>query len=113
MGLRLEGPPLPSGSEILSHPVVPGSIQVPGDGHPLVLLVDGPTIGGYPVAGVVSRAELPRLGQLRPGERLQLAPQDVDEARSAWRAQQRLLSTVADTLRADAVWHRLPDNAGA
>jgi biotin-dependent carboxylase-like uncharacterized protein len=112
MGIRLDGPALPAGREILSHPVLPGSIQVPGDGLPVVLLVDGPTIGGYPVAGVVSRAELPRLGQLRPGDRLRLAPQDAGEARASWREQQRQLASVAGALHADAVWQRLLENAG-
>lgn len=112
MGLRLEGPALVAGNEILSHPLVPGAIQLPGDGCPLVLLVDGPTIGGYPVVGVVSRAELPRLGQLRSGDTLRLAPQDATDARAAWREQQLILLAVADELHADAVWHRLLENAG-
>ncbi len=112
MGLRLEGPALAAGSEILSHPLVPGAIQLPGDGRPLVILVDGPTIGGYPVVGVVPRAELPRLGQLRPGDPLPLAPQDAVDARAAWREQQRALLAAADAAHADAVWHRLLENAG-
>ena len=112
MGIRLEGPALPPGTEILSHPVVPGAIQLPGSGQPLVLLVEGPTIGGYPVAGVVPRAELPRLGQLRPGDALRLAPEDAAEARIAWRHQQHLLATVGGGLHADSVWHRLLGNAG-
>ncbi len=112
MGLRLEGPALPAGREILSHPVVPGAIQLRGGGRPLILLVDGPTIGGYPVVGVVPRAEHARLGQLRPGDAVHLAPRDAVAARSEWQRQRRLLATVADALHADSVWHRLLDNAG-
>lgn len=111
MGLRLEGPALPAGREILSHPLVPGAIQVPADGHPLVLLVDGPTLGGYPVVGVVPRVDLPRLGQLRPGDRLTFAAQGSAEARSAWRDQRRALDRAAEILRADSVWHRLAEGA--
>lgn len=111
MGLRLEGPALAAGTEILSHPLVPGAIQLPGDGRPLILLVDGPTIGGYPVVGVVPRAELPRLGQLRPGDPLRLAPQDAADARAAWREQQRLLAAVAAALHVDTLWQRLLENA--
>ncbi len=112
MGIRLDGDPLPAGREALSHPLVPGAIQVPGDGRPLVLLVDGPTIGGYPVMGVVTRAELARLAQVRPGDGLAFAAQEPGEARDAWREQRRHLEAAAAALGADDVWARLPDNAG-
>jgi len=45
-----------------------GAIEVPPDGRPIVLLPDGPTVGGYPVPLVVAGVDLPRLGQLRPGD---------------------------------------------
>ncbi|MFH0751079.1 MAG: biotin-dependent carboxyltransferase family protein [Chloroflexota bacterium] len=112
MGIRLNGSPLPAGAEIVSQPVVPGAIQVPADGQPLVIMVDGPTVGGYPVVGVVPRAELPRLGQLRPGDEVRFAPQEAEEARGARREQRRLLAVATDALHADAVWHRLAEHAG-
>lgn len=71
-----------------------------------------PAIGGYPVVGVVPRAELAGLGQLRPDDAVLLASQDAGAARAEWRRQRRLLATVADALHADAVWHRLLENAG-
>ncbi len=111
MGIRLDGPAMEAGGEILSHPMPPGAIQVPGDGRPIVLLVDGPTIGGYPVIGVVTRAELPRLGQVRPGDPLTFAPQDADEARRAWRDQRELLALATASISADHLWTRLADNA--
>jgi allophanate hydrolase subunit 2 len=112
MGIRLEGPGLGTGREILSHPLVSGAIQVPGDGQPVVLLADGPTVGGYPVVGVVSRAELPRIGQARPGDSLRFEPQDADEARAAWLEQRRRFDDATRAVRADAVWARLQENAG-
>ncbi len=111
MGLRLEGPALAAGREIVSHPLIPGAIQLPADGHPLVLLVDGPTLGGYPVVGVVPRVDLPRLGQLGPGDRLTFARQAAAEARTAWRAQERALARAAELLQSDSVWHRLAEGA--
>jgi antagonist of KipI len=84
----------------------------PGDGLPLVLHVDGPTIGGYPVIGVVPRADLPRLGQVRPGDSLRFVAQDADAARAAWRESRWRLAAAAEALGADAVWERLEDNAG-
>ena len=70
VGCRLEGEPLRhlGPSEILSDGMVPGSIQVPPDGLPIVMLPDGPTTGGYPKIATVVTADLPLLGQLVPGE---------------------------------------------
>jgi biotin-dependent carboxylase-like uncharacterized protein len=111
MGLRLDGEPLRPGEEILSHPLVPGAIQMPSGGLPLVLLADGPTLGGYPVIGVVARADLPVLGQLRPGDRVRFRAVTADEARGAWTAQRAALERVASTMAGDAVWHRLAAEA--
>jgi allophanate hydrolase subunit 2 len=51
-----------------SAPVCPGVMQVPPAGHPVVLMADAPTIGGYPIVAVVSSADLSRLAQRRPGD---------------------------------------------
>jgi allophanate hydrolase subunit 2 len=48
--------------------MVPGSVQVPPDGQPIVTLADGPTTGGYPKIATVLSADLPRLAQLVPGQ---------------------------------------------
>jgi KipI family sensor histidine kinase inhibitor len=68
-GLRLEGPRLAhrGASEIASDGMVPGCVQVPPDGQPIVILADGPTTGGYPKIATVLRADLRKLGQLVPG----------------------------------------------
>ena len=65
--------------------MVPGAVQVPPDGNPIVLMVDHATVGGYPVIACVISADLPRLGQVRPGDRLAFAPIDPAEARRAFR----------------------------
>jgi biotin-dependent carboxylase-like uncharacterized protein len=68
MGLRFTGPRIPVGSgDILSSPVVPGTVQVPADGKPLLLLCDGQTTGGYKRVAAVMSEDLPLAGQLRPG----------------------------------------------
>ncbi len=110
-GLRLNGPPIGGGAEILSHPLVPGAVQVPSGGLPLVLLADGPTLGGYPVLGVAARADLPRLAQLRPGDGVRFVPVPPDAARAAYADQQRVLEGVASMLARDDLWHRLADDA--
>lgn len=70
VGLRLEGPPLERirSGELTSEPMVLGAVQVPPDGKPVVLLNDHACTGGYPVIGVVRRADLAICAQLRPGD---------------------------------------------
>ncbi len=72
IGLRLEGGrPVTGGRPaVTSTGMVTGAIQVPPDGYPIVLMVDHATLGGYPVIACVISADLGRLGQLRPGDRL-------------------------------------------
>ena len=82
IGLRLEGERLRhhGASEILSDGLVPGSIQVPPDGKPIVMLADGPTTGGYPKIATVLTADLPLLAQLVPGEgEVRFEPVSLDE----------------------------------
>jgi biotin-dependent carboxylase-like uncharacterized protein len=70
VGCRLSGPALPhrGPAEIVSDGMLPGCIQVPPDGQPIVMGPDGPTTGGYPKIATVIGADLWRLAQLAPGE---------------------------------------------
>ncbi len=93
MGLRLEGEPLPvTGREMVSEPVCPGTVQVTRDGQCIVLGVDGQTIGGYPKIAHVIAVDLDRLGQLRPGSRVQFRRIELDEASSLYRQKQAELA---------------------
>jgi KipI family sensor histidine kinase inhibitor len=67
---RLSGPRLAASGppEIVSDGMVPGCIQVPPDGQPIVMLADSPTTGGYPKIATVITADLWRIAQLVPGE---------------------------------------------
>jgi biotin-dependent carboxylase-like uncharacterized protein len=95
MGVRLEGPPLhPSGSEILSIGVLPGAVQVPQSGEPIVLLADCQTTGGYPVVATVIRAHLGRVAQAAPGEDIVFTEVDRDAAVDAMRALRRWLEAI-------------------
>src|SRR5207342_784510 len=79
MGLRLDGPPLTlPNRELVSEPVAPGAVQITNDGRPIVLGVDGQTIGGYPKIAHVISADLDELGQFRPGDEVEF--QRVSEA---------------------------------
>jgi antagonist of KipI len=70
MGVRLSGPPLARAlnTELVSSSVAPGTIQVPPDGQPIVLMADAQTIGGYPQIAHVISVDLPLVAQLRPGD---------------------------------------------
>lgn len=92
-GLRLQGRALAvvDTGERLSGPVLEGTVQLPPDGQPIVLLADAQTTGGYPYIGHVARADLPRLAQLRPGDELRFETIDAAGAESlACRQRQRL-----------------------
>lgn len=78
-GYRLNGPALkPEPPEIVSEPVLPGSIQVPANGQPIVTMPDGPTLGGYPKLGLVDPGDLARVAQTRPGQRIRFCPVQDD-----------------------------------
>ncbi|MDY0011579.1 MAG: biotin-dependent carboxyltransferase family protein [Rhodocyclaceae bacterium] len=86
MGLRLAGPALahrPGRAEIVSDGTVPGAIQVPGNGAPIVLLADGQTAGGYPKIATVIQADLPRLAWSAPGTALSFQAVSLAQARQA------------------------------
>ena len=87
MGYRLTGPKLEHahGPDIVSDAIAPGSVQVPGTGEPIVLLVDRQTTGGYPKIATVIGADLPALGQRRPGEHLRFEAVTVEAAQAARR----------------------------
>jgi biotin-dependent carboxylase-like uncharacterized protein len=71
VGYRLEGDPLkPLEAQIISEPVLAGSIQVPTSGQPIVTMRDGPTVGGYPKLGLVDDIHVSWLAQCRPGAKV-------------------------------------------
>ena len=100
MGLRLRGDPLGrTPGELVSEAVAPGAVQVTNDGMPIVLGIDGQTIGGYPKVAHVIRADLDVLAQLRPGERVRFLRVSPDEAETAARDRATELSAWLARLR--------------
>jgi biotin-dependent carboxylase-like uncharacterized protein len=84
-GLRLQGrAPAPGAArERISEPVFPGTVQLPPDGRPIVLLADAQTHGGYPRIAHAIRADWPKLAQLRPGDSLSFRSCTAAAARRA------------------------------
>jgi 5-oxoprolinase (ATP-hydrolysing) subunit C len=99
MGLWLDGPPIAhaNGFNVVSDGLVPGCIQVPGSGQPVVLLMDCQTIGGFPKLATIISADLPRFVQCRPGNLVRFAAVDVDAAQTLYRGYR---ATIAELERA-------------
>ncbi len=82
MGYRLAGPKLDLSSplNLLSEAVTMGTIQVPRDGQPIILMSDCQTIGGYPKIGYVISVDLPHLAQVMPGEKIKFEEISLSES---------------------------------
>ncbi len=81
MGCRLEGPAIISinGTDIVSDGIAAGSIQVPADGKPIVLMADHQTTGGYAKIGTVISADLSKLAQMLPGGKVRFQAVTVEQ----------------------------------
>lgn len=102
MGYRLSGPRLSSsaGDQLPSQGVLPGVIQVPGNGQPIILGPDAQATGGYPIIAVVINADRWQLGQWGPGRHLSFLPCSPAEADFAWQQQQQYLANMEAFLAA-------------
>jgi biotin-dependent carboxylase-like uncharacterized protein len=101
IGMRLQGPVVEhaKGYDIVSDGTAPGSIQVPGNGLPIVLLADRPTTGGYPKIATVASADVPALGRLRPGAQIGFDAISVGEAEEARRELEARMADLRAQLR--------------
>jgi antagonist of KipI len=100
MGVRLIGASLQRSvaGDLLSSAVAPGTIQVPPDGQPIVLLADAQTIGGYPQVAHVITVDLPLVAQLRPGDEVRFVPVTLTDARELVAAQERAIGLLREGL---------------
>jgi biotin-dependent carboxylase-like uncharacterized protein len=100
VGYRLSGADLPLRSplELLSHGIVPGTIQVPPSGQPIIQLAEANTCGGYPKIATVVEADLWKLGQAPIGSRIRFVVTDVGEALEALRTQAAETTKLRKTL---------------
>jgi biotin-dependent carboxylase-like uncharacterized protein len=101
MGYRIEGPVIRhlDGHNIVSDGTVNGSIQVPGNGQPIVLMPDRGTSGGYPKIAAVISADLGRFAQLPAGRAFRFKAVSMTEAQAELRKFRELLRTLPDRLR--------------
>ncbi len=101
MGLRLREARLDLREplELVSAAVVPGTVQLPPSGDPIVLMAEAPTCGGYPRIGHVITVDLPRLAQRRPGDGVRFAPVALAEAQTRYLERERALAALKRTIR--------------
>ena len=101
MGYRLEGPVIKHlhGHNIVSDGTVDGSIQVPGNGAPIVLMPDRGTSGGYPKIATAISADLGRFAQIPAGRGFRFKAVSMAEAQSEARKFAQLLRTLPDRIR--------------
>jgi antagonist of KipI len=112
MGVRLEGPALEDakGVEQLSSAVAPGTVQVPPDGQPIVLMADAQTLGGYPVAAHVANVDLPLLAQLKPGDRVGFREISLAQAHALAVAREHSLAILRRGLAKKFAWPGPPSS---
>jgi antagonist of KipI len=97
MGYRLEGPRLGlrKKQELISEGMTPGSVQVPSNGGPIVMMADCPTTGGYPKVGAIASADLPLLAQCVPGSgRIHFRKTTVARAQKKYRGLMNLAGRI-------------------
>ena len=100
VGYRLQGQPLHlrESLELISEGVVPGTVQLPPDGEPIVLMAEAPTTGGYPRIGHVAAVDLPRLAQRRPGQTIRFVEMSPDEAQTRYLQRERELVALRQSI---------------
>ena len=96
MGYRMEGTSLELAKpeEIISEAVTVGTIQVPANGQPIILMADSQTIGGYPKIAEVITVDIPVVAQAQPGDELQFKLVTIEEAQRRYQEQEEKMNVL-------------------
>ncbi len=85
MGIRLSGPAIECDlTGIISEGIALGSIQIPPDGQPIILLNDRQTLGGYPKIGCICKTDLSKLAQAKAGTTVRFIATDFEQSSEKW-----------------------------
>ena len=100
LGARLEGPEIEHAraAGIISDGVAYGSVQVPANGQPIVMLADRQTTGGYTKIATVVSVDLPLLAQSLPGQKIRFCRTGVEEAQELYLAERRRLQAIKENI---------------
>ena len=100
-GSALEGDPITHkegvDKSIISEPSVPGGIQVPPDGQPIILLVEQ-TVGGYTKIATVISPDIGKVGQAKPGNRIHFKQVELDEAHKILKMEEEKIESIKISL---------------
>jgi allophanate hydrolase subunit 2 len=98
MGIRLSGTQLKhkEKADVISYPIGPGTIQVPGDGQAVIMLSDSQTVGGYTQIASVITADLYKTGQLKSGDLIKFIIISYEEALLYLKEHSDLLNSIFD-----------------
>ncbi|WP_134702840.1 biotin-dependent carboxyltransferase family protein [Ammoniphilus sp. YIM 78166] len=101
MGYRLSGVAmqLTEKIEMISEAVALGTVQVPPDGNPIILLADRQTVGGYPRIAQVAVADIPLIAQLKPGDEIQFEEIALAEAEQLYRENEKFIQEVKTSIK--------------
>lgn len=107
MGYRLEGPVVQRNQDaaqsIISEPSLPGNVQVPADGQPIILLVEQ-TVGGYTKIATVISPDLRQVAQALPGQKVRFQPVSLEEAHFVVKEQETHIRRIKDFLGYPGNW---------
>lgn len=97
MGTRLIGPKIThaKGADIISDATFPGTIQVPANGQPIILLADRQPTGGYTRIATVITEDIPRLAQIQPGKELTFEAVSLGLAHNLYMRRERMLKLLS------------------
>jgi biotin-dependent carboxylase-like uncharacterized protein len=100
MGYRLDGPFIKyvKETEIVSDAILPGAIQVPKSGKPILMMRDAQTTGGYPKIAAVISSDLTRPGQARPNDTIKFTKTSLFEAQKKARAYSEMIRKLENLL---------------
>ena len=100
MGVRIEGNKISSvkSHNIDSEGIVKGSIQVPGNGDPIILMAEHPTIGGYPKIATVILADIPRIAQFTIGTQFNFKEVTLIEAEHIFRQKNKFFESLLNKI---------------
>jgi allophanate hydrolase subunit 2 len=101
MGYRLLGEPIKHREKaprsIISEPTMPGGIQVPADGQPIILLVEQ-TVGGYSKIATVISTDLPKIAQTVPGDTVTFEDVTLEQAHRIFNDNEKLIKAIAEAI---------------
>jgi allophanate hydrolase subunit 2 len=111
MGYRLEGPTIQHsrGADIISDGIPLGAVQVPGHGFPIIMLADCQTTGGYAKIATVISADIAKIAQLKPGEKIRFRSVSVNEAVESLRQHEQNIRQVGTKIDTETEEHQTYD----